>query len=73
MCCPFGASIDVADIAAKVKSLCNFESSVLEDEILTLQNDIELKARSTSAQPGEHVVFWKLLVQEKYPISEDVP
>jgi len=32
-----------------------------------LQSDIEIKARSTSAQPGEHVVFWKLLVEEKYP------
>lgn len=67
MCYPFGASIDVGDIAAKVKSLFDLESSALEDEILTLQNDIEIKARSTSAQPGEHVVFWKLLVVEKYP------
>lgn len=67
MCYPFGASIDVGDIAAKVNSLFDLESSALEDEILTLQNDIEIKARSTSAQPGEHVVFWKLLVEEKYP------
>jgi len=42
---------------------------LLGDEILTLQNDFEVKARSTSAQPGEYVVFWlsKLLVADKYP------
>ena len=40
MCYLFGASIDVGDIAAKVKSLFNLESSTLEDEILTLQNGI---------------------------------
>ena len=44
----------------------DLESSALEDEILTLQNDVEIKASQTSAQPGEYVVFWKLLV-EKYP------
>ena len=67
LCYPFSASIDVGDIAAKVKSLFDLESSALEDEILTLQNNIEIKARSTSAQPGEHAVFWKLPVEEKYP------
>ena len=67
LCYPFSASIDVGDIAAKVKSLFDLESSALEDEILTLQNNIEIKARSTSAQPGEHAVFWNLLVEEKYP------
>nr|XP_055065219.1 general transcription factor II-I repeat domain-containing protein 2A-like [Misgurnus anguillicaudatus] len=67
MCYPFGANIDVGDIAAKIKSLFDLKSSDLEDEILTLQNDIEIKARSTSAQPGEHVVFWNLLAEEKYP------
>jgi len=63
----FRSSIDVGDIAAKVKSLFNSESSALEDEVLTLQNDIEIRARSTSAQHGEHVVLWKLLVAEKHP------
>lgn len=67
MCYPFGASIDVGDIASKVKSLFDLESSAVEDEILTLQNDIELKARSTAAQPGEHGVFWNLLTEQKYP------
>jgi len=32
--------------------------TLLGDEILTLQNDFEIKVRSTSAQPDEHVVFW---------------
>ncbi|XP_077361592.1 SCAN domain-containing protein 3-like [Festucalex cinctus] len=67
MCFPFAKNIDVGDIAAKVKTLFDMEISALEDEILTLQNDIEMKARSTFAQPGEHVKFWKLLVEEKYP------
>jgi len=49
MCYPFSVRIDVDDIAAKVQSLFDLESSTLEDEILTLQNDIEIKARSTSA------------------------
>jgi len=31
---------------------------LLGDEILTLQNDLDIKVRSTSAQPDEHVVFW---------------
>jgi len=45
---------------------------LLVDVILILQNDFEIKARSTSAQPGEHVVFWisKLLVADKYLISD---
>ena len=44
---------------------------LLVDVILILQNDFEIKARSTSAQPGEPVVFWisKLLVAE-YLISD---
>ena len=45
-CYPFGASIDVDDIATKVKSLLDLESSVFEDEILTLQNDIEINLES---------------------------
>ncbi|CAL9685305.1 unnamed protein product [Knipowitschia caucasica] len=64
MCYPFDESIDVGDIAEKVQSLFHLEKSALEDEILMLQNDIELKARS--AQLGHHVQLWKLLVEEKY-------
>ena len=35
-----------------------YASAWVEDDILTLQNDYKIKARSTSAQHGEHVVFW---------------
>ena len=31
---------------------------LLGDEILTLQNDLDIKVRSTSVQPDAHVVFW---------------
>lgn len=57
----------MGDIASKVKSLFDLESSAVEDEILTLQNDIDIKARSTAAQPGEHGVFWNQLTGKKYP------
>jgi len=70
-------TFDVGDIATKVKSLLmlvtlppkslfDLESSALEDWILTLQNDIQIKSRSTSAQPGEHAVLWKILLAQKY-------
>ena len=40
------------------QALPNPVTPLLGDEILTVQNDLEIKARSTSAQPGEHIVFW---------------
>jgi len=40
------SSIVVGEIAAKVKSLYDLESSVLEDQMLKLQNDTEINARS---------------------------
>jgi len=70
---PFGTGIFVGNIAANVKSLIDTESSALGDETLTLQNDIEIKARSTSGQPERHVVFWKLLVTDKCPNLRSVP
>jgi len=62
---PFSAGIVI--VTNNVKSLFDMESSALEGEILTLQNEIEIKARSTSGQPEEHVVFWKLVVADKCP------
>jgi len=41
-CC---SSIGVGGIATKVKPLFDLESSARDDEILTLQNGIEIKAR----------------------------
>ena len=58
--------VDVGENATKVKTFLDLEISALGYEILlTLQNDIEIKARSTSHQSGEHVVFWKLPVAVK--------
>ena len=45
-CYPFGTRIDVDDIATKVKSLFDLESSTFEGEILTLQNDIDINLES---------------------------
>ncbi|KAJ8346319.1 hypothetical protein AAFF_G00215060 [Aldrovandia affinis] len=63
LCFPFG-SIDVDDIASKVASLFHLNSPAVENEIITLQNDIEIKSRATQGMKGE---FWELLLQEKYP------
>ncbi|KAJ8390542.1 hypothetical protein AAFF_G00103390 [Aldrovandia affinis] len=63
LCFPFG-SIDVDDIASKVASLFHLNSLAVENEIITLQNDIEIKSRATQGMKGE---FWELLLQEKYP------
>jgi len=49
MCYPFGADIDAGDITVKVKPLFDLESFALEDDILTLRNDIEIKATITPA------------------------
>ena len=64
MCFPFG-NVDVDDITSKVASLCNLDSSAVEDEIIKLQNDIEIKSRAT--QLGTKGEFWELLMSEKYP------
>jgi len=70
-CC---SSIGVGDIFNKVKSLLDLKNSALADEILTLQNDIEIKPRSISSHrllesiqcSGNH--WW----WDSIPISEDV-
>ena len=64
MCFPFG-NVDVDDITPRVASLCNLDSSSVEDEIITLQNDIEIKSRAT--KQGTKGEFWGLLMPEKYP------
>ena len=62
MCFPFG---NVDDITSKVASLCNLDSSSVEDEIITLQNDMGIKSRATKL--GTKGGFWELLMPEKYP------
>ncbi|XP_060799461.1 zinc finger BED domain-containing protein 5-like [Neoarius graeffei] len=64
LCFPFGENVDVDCIAPKVATLFSLDSSAVENEILTLQNDIEIKCRATPGITGE---FWNLLLEEKYP------
>lgn len=63
LCFPFGPSIDVDCIASKIVSLFHLDNTAVENEILTLQNDIEIKSRATSDTNGE---FWNLLTEQKY-------
>ncbi|XP_049444494.1 general transcription factor II-I repeat domain-containing protein 2-like [Epinephelus fuscoguttatus] len=56
--------IDVDYIASKVASLFQLDSSAVEIEILTLQNDIEIKSRATPGMKGD---FWNLMLENKYP------
>ncbi|KAK7896044.1 hypothetical protein WMY93_021369 [Mugilogobius chulae] len=51
MCNPFATNVDVDYITSKVGTLFNMESSAVENEVLSLQNDIEMKAKAASAQP----------------------
>ncbi|XP_069059006.1 general transcription factor II-I repeat domain-containing protein 2-like isoform X1 [Pleurodeles waltl] len=52
--------VDVSDISDKMSVLFNLDSATMEMEILTLQNDIELKARQSD------IHFWSLVDAEKY-------
>lgn len=60
MCYPFREDAEVVSLASKIATLFHLNSSGVEDEILTLQADIELKSRA-------HGQFWNLLTEEKYP------
>lgn len=64
MCFPFGTDINVEVIASKMGSLFQLDTTIAETEILTLQNDIQLKSRATTEMKEE---FWELLLEEKYP------
>lgn len=61
MCFPFGEDTEVDSLASKIATLFHANSSALEDEILSLQADIQLKSRANAGQ------FWNLLTEEKYP------
>lgn len=54
MCYPFWEDAEVDFLASKISTLFHLNSSGVEDEILTLQADIELKSRA-------HGQFWNLL------------
>ncbi|RXN24367.1 general transcription factor II-I repeat domain-containing 2A-like protein [Labeo rohita] len=60
MCYPFQEDAEVISLASKIATLFHLNSSGVEDEILTLQTDIQLKSRA-------HAQFWNLLTEEKYP------
>lgn len=57
---PFRDDIEVDSMTSKIATLFHLYSSGVEDEILPLQTDIQLKARA-------HGQFWNLLTEEKYP------
>ena len=60
MCYPFREDAEVDSLASKISPLFHLNSSGVEDEIMTLQADIQLKSRA-------HGEFWNLLTEEKYP------
>ncbi|XP_014773229.1 uncharacterized protein LOC106871341 [Octopus bimaculoides] len=60
MCYLFQEDAEVDPLASKIATLFHLNSSGVEDEILTLQADIQLKSRV-------HGQFWNLLTEEKYP------
>eukprot|EP00106_Octopus_bimaculoides_P003084 XP_014770526.1 PREDICTED: general transcription factor II-I repeat domain-containing protein 2A-like [Octopus bimaculoides] len=60
MCYPFREDAEVDFLASKIATLFHLNSSGVEDEILTLQADIQLKSRA-------HGQFWNLLTEKKYP------
>ncbi|XP_042221307.1 EPM2A-interacting protein 1-like [Homarus americanus] len=62
MCFPFGKITNVEDIASRMASVFNMDISEVENELLKLKNDIQIKSRATGGR------FWNLLSEEKYPI-----
>lgn len=60
MCYPFQENAEVESLTSKIAELFHLNSSGVEDEILKLQADIELKPRA-------HGQFWNLLTGVKYP------
>jgi hypothetical protein len=62
---PFGI-VDVEDMSTKLNTLFSLDSTVVENEVLILQSDIQLKAHSSD------INFWNLLSEEKYPTVKKV-
>ncbi|KAI2655782.1 General transcription factor II-I repeat domain-containing protein 2 [Labeo rohita] len=55
--------VQVDSIASKIVLLFHLDNSAVGNEILTLQNDIEIKSMATPGMTGE---FWNLLPEQKY-------
>lgn len=53
LCFPFFEDIDVDSIASKVASLFHLDTCAVENEILTLQSDTEIKSRATPGTKGD--------------------
>lgn len=60
MCFPFREDAEVDVLASKISTMFQLSSAEVEDEILSLQADINLKSRANEQ-------FWSLLTEEKYP------
>ena len=60
MCYPFRENAEADLLVSKIATLFHLYSSGIEDEILTLQADIELKSRA-------HGQAWNLLTEVNYP------
>ena len=63
LCFPFPTDINVEDIAPKIGALFQLDITAVKNEMLSLQNDIEMKSRAST----EREKIWKLLLEEKYP------
>ena len=63
MCFLFATYINVEDIASKIGALFQLNIAAVENEMLSLQNDIEMKSRAST----EREKIWKLLLEEKHP------
>ncbi|KAJ4945756.1 hypothetical protein JOQ06_023434, partial [Pogonophryne albipinna] len=61
MCYPFSEYHDIDSLAQNIRAVFHLNPSALEDEMLSLQADIQLKARAHAGQ------FWNLFRVEKYP------
>ncbi|KAJ4918170.1 hypothetical protein JOQ06_004178, partial [Pogonophryne albipinna] len=61
MCYPFSEDHDIDSLAQNIRAVFNLNPPALEDEMLLLQADIQLKARAHAGQ------FWNLFRVEKYP------
>ncbi|KAJ4922048.1 hypothetical protein JOQ06_021512 [Pogonophryne albipinna] len=64
MCYPFSEDHDIDSLAQNIGAVFHLNPSALEDEMLSLQADIQLKARAHAGQ------LWNLFRVEKYPNSE---
>ena len=61
LCFPFPTNINVEDITSKIGALFQLDITAVKNEMLSLQNDIEMKSRAST----EREKIWKLLLEDK--------